>query len=132
MNLLGDNYKTLIAIGAVGTVAVVFPLVVVTHIFASGGPDKSDPKYNDWIMSICGDKKFINSVFTIGYVKASIRRFFTDRKMLFSSQPVAEKGKVAPDAKLIDLNGNELSLLKDYIAKMPKGMPLVLNMGSYT
>jgi hypothetical protein len=37
------------------------------------------------------------------------------------------------DAVLIDLtSSSEKSLMKDYVMNMPAGIPLILNMGSYT
>jgi hypothetical protein len=45
---------------------------------------------------------------------------------------MATLGKIAPDAKLVDLEGKVLSLQKDFILKMAKDVPLILNMGSYT
>lgn len=44
----------------------------------------------------------------------------------------AQFGKNALDGEVITLSGEKKSLLNDYIKKMPSGMPLVLNMGSYT
>jgi predicted AlkP superfamily phosphohydrolase/phosphomutase len=42
------------------------------------------------------------------------------------------QGSPAPDALLVGLDGKEISLLESFVKKMPKGMPLILNMGSFT
>jgi hypothetical protein len=47
-------------------------------------------------------------------------------------EPKAKAGSMAPDATLVSLDGTELSLLNDYVRTMQKGMPLVLNFGSFT
>lgn len=54
-------------------------------------------------------------------------------KYLFPAwYPVAKLYHPALDAKLISLDGkNEVSLLNDYVKKMPPHMPLVIHMGSY-
>jgi hypothetical protein len=43
----------------------------------------------------------------------------------------AKLGQAAPDCKVVDLNGNN-QLLSKYINAVPKGMPLIINSGSYT
>ena len=128
---IGMNKNGLI-MGGIITVVFGIPLLIFTHIFMSGGPDKNDLENNKFIQDTCGKEKFIKSIFTIGYIKASIRRFIADYKLLIFPQPQAELGKFAPDCNLVNLNGQSLSLLEDYIKKCPKGMPLILNMGSYT
>lgn len=44
----------------------------------------------------------------------------------------ARVGRPAPDAHIVSLSGESKNLVKDYIKRMPRGMPLVLNIGSYS
>lgn len=130
-SVLKRDPTVLLVIGGLG-LGIGIPLMVLTHMFRSGTPDPKDPSYNSYIMSVCGKDKFINSVLTYGYIKASIRRFCNDWRVALSCPPRVSLGSRAVDCKLVDINGKPLSLLRDYIEKMPRGMPLVLNMGSYT
>ena len=75
---------------AIATVGVAAPLLfILTHVFQTGGPDKNDPKYNEFVYGVSGGKKFLRSIFNIGFVKASVRRFFSDYKLLLFPQPFA-------------------------------------------
>ena len=67
---------------------------------------------------------------TWGYTKATWRRFHRYYGALMMKK--AKLGEKALDADLVTLNNETKSLLNDYINVMPKGMPLILNMGSYT
>lgn len=83
-------------------------------------------------MSVCGRDRFFESVMTTGYVRASWRRFLTDYGTWLSGVVQAAEAKPAVDCSLVDLNGSPKMLLKDYVDKLPKGMPIILNFGSYT
>jgi hypothetical protein len=53
------------------------------------------------------------------------------KKFFPSMFNVAKLYHPALDAKLVSLDGKELSLLEDFVNKMPPHMPLVIHMGSY-
>jgi hypothetical protein len=115
--------------------AVLLPAALFLYIagfmFIHGTSPKGS-KHDQWINKICAPEGIFNTVMTWGYLKASWSRFFNFYRLMLFPQPFAAVGKVAVDAKLVDLNGKVVSLLHDYIGKMPKGKPLILNMGSYT
>ena len=90
------------------------------------------PALDSFIKSTLGGGGMLKSVMTFGYVKATFRRFFATYRVFLLRINVAEVGKKAPDAKILTLNGVEKNLINDYIDKTPNGMPLILNMGSYT
>jgi len=87
-----------------------------------------------FIKSSLGEQRpggMLSTVLTFGYVKATIRRCIAAYKAwLFMD--IAEEGELCPDAAIVTLEGKEQALLADYVSEMPPGMPLVLNMGSYT
>ena len=85
-----------------------------------------------YIISIAEEICLLKTVLTWGYAKASFRRFcFVYKNKLFS-QPQAQIGSQALDAKVVNLSGEIQYLLRDFISTVPLGVPLILNMGSYT
>jgi hypothetical protein len=118
-----------------GVLAVVIPLVVFVYVagfmFIQGSVPKGR-KHDKWINDTCAPEGLLKSVLTWGYLKASFKKFRDFYRLRLFPQPTATTGKPAVDATVVDMNGKEKSLLNDYILKMPKGMPLILNMGSYT
>lgn len=124
--------QNVLIIGTVSFITLGLPLYILTHMFRSGAPDSSEPEHNAWIMSKCGGEKFWNSLLSFGYWKASLRRFVADHKRFFMPQPEALLGGRAVDCQLVDLEGKNLSLLQDIIGQCPPGVPLILNMGSYS
>lgn len=110
---------------------VLLCLYVVAFMFLHGDGPKGT-KHDKWINTVCAPEGIFETVKSWGYVKASWTRFYNVYRLKLFPQDSAEVGKRAPEAKLISLEGKELSLLRDYVQKVPKGMPLVLNMGSYT
>lgn len=73
----------------------------------------------------------LRTVLTWGYLKSSFRRFCNHHRHFFFGKCSAEQGKQAVDGRLISLQGEQQNLL-DFVHAMPRGMALVLNMGSYT
>jgi hypothetical protein len=113
--------------------AVLLFLHVFLFIFTSGSSPGKDAAQDEFIDQTCApNKTLINTVVTWGYFKATWRRCKNYYRLLLFPQPRAILGKIAPDAKIVNLTGEEKSLVSDYISKMPMGMPLILNMGSYT
>lgn len=116
--------------------AVALPLALLFYIwifiFVSGSANKGQA-YDQFIMDICSKStfSFFKTLLSFGYLKRSFKTFYRYYRLKFFPVEFAQLGKKSPDAKLIDLNGNEKSLLKDYIEKS-YDMPLILNMGSYT
>ena len=114
----------------------VLPLALLFYvwifIFISGSANKGQP-YDKFIMDICSSStfSFFKTLLSWGYFKRSFKTFYRHYRLKFFPVHFAELGKKSPDAKLIDLDGNVKSLLKDYIEKS-YSMPLILNMGSYT
>jgi hypothetical protein len=120
--------------------AVLFIVVVVAvliyalmYMFLMGSSPGDNPALDAFIQSTLSSKSdkngFMKSVFTFGYMKASLRRFWAAHRVYFS-MTVAEKGKTAPDALVVTIRGEEKSLRGEYIKKT--SVPLILNMGSYT
>ena len=116
---------------------VLIALFLFLHIFlfifthgSSPGKDKGQDKFIDMT---CAPSGLLKTVLTWGYFKATWRRWQIHHRLMFFPEKKAMLGKIAPDCKVIDINNcNEKSLLKDYINITPKGMPLILNMGSIT
>jgi len=77
-------------------------------------------------------RRVVKTALTWGFAKASVRRFVNHYRLVMFPQPQAMMGCAAPDAQVVTLNGEVKGLVSDFIQKMPTGMPLVLNMGSYT
>ncbi len=99
-----------------------------------GGTGPSGKPYDKFIMQICSksDFSFFKTLLSWGYFKRSFKTFVRFYKLALFPVEFALLGKPSPDAKLIGLDGKEKSLLADYIKKCPAGIPLILNMGSYT
>lgn len=120
-------------LGAAGALMLAFYIAAFMFVGGSSegpGPNKGQ---NDFINQVCCPRTGIfATTYNFGYLKASFRRFCNYYRVMFFGIRVAAKGKPAPDAELLSLDGKPLSLLRDYISRMPQGMPLVLNMGSYT
>ena len=113
--------------------AVGFGLYVFGYIFHAGAVPGANKEQDKFIGETCNPKQgILVTVLTWGYTKATWRRFRVDFGAWWRREPKAMEGQKAPDAKLVDLDGKELSLVGDFISKMPAGMPLVLNMGSMT
>jgi hypothetical protein len=109
-------------------------LYIFAFIFLSGSK-ATGAAYDAFVMDICspnGDKAFIRTVFTWGYFKRSFKQFYQHYRLKWFPVPKATLGSRCPDAKLVSLDGEELSLLDDFVNKMDPDMPLILNMGSYT
>jgi hypothetical protein len=118
-----------------GSLAVVISLglfVYIAGFMFIHGTNPKGSKHDDWINQVCAPEGIFNTVMTWGYLKASFQRFYDFYRLKLFPQPFAVVGKPAVDATVVDLNGRELSLLHDYIQKMPQGVQLILNMGSYT
>ena len=108
-------------------------LYIFGFIFIHGSSPGQDKGQDKFIDKTCAPSGLLKTVLTWGYFKASFRRFLQFYRLCLFPQPQATLGKPAVDAVLIDLtSGSEKSLLADYIMQMPAGMPLILNMGSYT
>ena len=128
-----DMASPTVLIGAGVAGAVGFGLYVFGYIFHAGAKPGANAAQDKFIGDTCNPKEgILVTVLTWGYTKATWRRFRVDFAAWFRGEPKATAGARAPDAKLVDLDGKELSLLADFVNKMPKGMPLVLNMGSMT
>jgi hypothetical protein len=128
---LMTSSTALIGAGVAG--AVGFGLYVFGYIFHAGSTPGKNAAQDKFIGDTCNPKEgILVTVLTWGYTKATWRRFRVDFAAWFWREPKAKLGHLAPDAALVDLDGKELSLLADFVNKMPKGMPLVLNMGSMT
>jgi hypothetical protein len=117
-------------VGGVVAGSSLFVLLSPFILGSSGGHEK-DPKYAEWIMSICGGSKFANSLLSIGYAKYAFRTFFQRVGRVVRGVPQARLGSAAPDAPLLDLRGAPTSL-QAVLREAPAGMPVVLNFGSYT
>jgi hypothetical protein len=52
-------------------------------------------------------------------------------KIFPSLDPSIKLGGKAPDLELVSLEGTPQRLMRDFVAKTPQGMPLILNFGSY-
>lgn len=130
---LSNMNTTTIALTSIATITVVTTLYIFGFIFIHGsapGTSKLDKFIDD---TCCKDDGLLKTVLTFGYFKASYRRFKRYYyHLLFNKNLNATLGKKAPDCTIYSINGEKLSLLSDYINKMPTGIPLILNMGSYT
>lgn len=101
-------------------------------IFLSGSSPGSDQSQDAYVNATCAPNGLLKTVLTWGYTKASFRRFYDHYRLLLFPQPRAQLGQKAPDGSVVSLNGKSQSLIDDYILKMPVGMPLIINLGSYT
>lgn len=115
--------------GAAGAIGIGFAAYVFGFIFIHGSAPRDD-KLSKWINEVCAPTGLGKTVLTWGYTKATWRRFYRYYGALMMKK--AKLGEKALDADLVTLNNETKSLLNDYINVMPKGMPLILNMGSYT
>lgn len=103
------------------------------YIFLSGSAPGKNKAQDKFIEETCNPNEgILKTVLTWGYAKASFHRFRVDLAAWLMREPKAQVGQKAPEASLVSLDGKCLSLLNDYVSKMPAGMPLVLNMGSFT
>ena len=125
--------SVLLGAGALGIAGVGFGLYVFGYIFHAGAVPGANPEQDKFVGKTCNPKDgILVTVLTWGYAKATWRRFRVDLAAWWRRETKAMLGARAPDAKLVGLDGKELSLLADFVNKMPAGMPLVLNMGSMT
>jgi hypothetical protein len=106
-------------------------LHIFLFIFTHGSSPGKDSGQDAFIDATCAPSGLLKTVLTFGYLKATWRRFFNYYRLIFFPQKKAVVGKLAPDCKVVDLNG-EIRQLSTYIKATPKGMPLILNFGSYT
>ena len=121
---------TLLLVAIAGAVAT--GTYIFGYIFLSGSKPGANPEQDKFVNRTCAPEGLLKSVLTWGYAKASCRRFRVDLMARLKGEPKAKAGSMAPDATLVSLDGTELSLLNDYVRTMQKGMPLVLNFGSFT
>ena len=117
-----------IIIGVSIVILAVF-LHVFLFIFTHGSSPGKDKAQNNFIDATCAPSGLLKTVLTFGYAKASYRRCYNYYRLMFKQK--AKLGQAAPDCKVVDLNGNN-QLLSKYINAVPKGMPLIINSGSYT
>lgn len=117
-----------------GVIAISLLLVVYIYhfIFIHGSPNKGTDN-DKWIRQVAfGPKGDIGKTITTwGFFKASFREFRRYYRTLFSMEPQATIGKVAPGGDVFTLDGEQTSL-EDFIDAVPRDMPLILNIGSYT
>jgi hypothetical protein len=66
---------------------------------------------------------------SFGFGKSSVRVFRKYLYLLRNPPPIARMGYVAPDCTLVDLNGENKSLHKDFLNT---DIPIVITMGSYS
>lgn len=127
--MIQDCFPTWILLSL--TVPSMISVLLFGYIFISGSKPGTNKLQDDFIKQVCNpNDSLLNSVLTIGYAKASWRRFYTD--VISLNEPKAKIGLSAPDACLVNLAGKKLSLVNDYINKLPSNVPLVLNFGSFT
>lgn len=119
-----------LAVATIAAVAVYIFLFIFLHGSIPGG--KGNQKQDKFIDETCSPSGLLKTVITWGYAKATWRRFAQYYRLILFPQPQAKMGAKAPDAKLVRLDGTNCNLLEDYVAKMEPGMPLILNMGSFT
>lgn len=105
---------------------------IFVFIFTHGSSPGKNERQDKYINETCAPSGLLKTVLTWGYAKASFRRFYNVYRLKLFPQPQASLGKLAPDAKVISLSGKVQYLFSDYISKVPQGMPIILNMGSYT
>ncbi len=119
------------AIGG-GITALGFFLYSWQFIFLHGS-SPSGKAYDLFVKKVCssGDVDFLKTILTFGYYKKSFSRMIWYYRLKFFPVPTATLGESAPDAKIVTLDGQVKSLLKDYI-NVNSDIPLILNMGSYT
>lgn len=107
-------------------------LYIYFFIFLSGSSPGKNAAQDKFINETCAPSGLLKTVLTWGYAKASFRRFYNHYRLLLFPQPIVSLGKAAADAKVVMLDGKIAFLKSDFISKMAQGMPLILNMGSYT
>lgn len=113
---------------------VLFLVYIWAFVFIHGGPPGKNKKVDAFVdVTCCPKRGLFVTLLSFGYLKLGFRRFVQFYRLVLFPQPQAKLGKPALDAIVHAVNsGEQKSLLKDYIQAMPKGMPLVLNFGSYT
>lgn len=111
---------------------VLLGFYIFIFIFTHGSSPGKNEGQDNFINETCAPSGLLKTVLTWGYVKASFRRFcFVYKNKLFS-QPQAQIGSQALDARVVNLSGETQYLVRDFISTVPLGVPLILNMGSYT
>lgn len=124
------SVPTMALCGAVGAVGGIY---IFGYIFLTGSTPGANPEQDKFINQTCGPTgALLRSVLTWGYAKASWRRFRVDLMARLKGEPKANAGCMAPDATLVSLDGKELGLLHSFVNPMQKGVPLVLNFGSFS
>lgn len=106
--------------------------IFYVHVFVLIQTKPPEHSYFSWMYYLANRPGFFKRMITFGFFKSSLRRYLASWRVTIFPQPIATPGKSAPDAELVSLEGQCCSLLQDYILKTPAGMPLILNMGSYT
>jgi hypothetical protein len=66
---------------------------------------------------------------SIGFGKSSFRVFLRYIYLIRNPPPIARMGSVAPDCALVNLQGENKSLHKDFLIS---DIPVVITMGSYS
>mmetsp|Transcript_26196 Transcript_26196/g.44171 ORF Transcript_26196/g.44171 Transcript_26196/m.44171 type:complete len:128 (+) Transcript_26196:70-453(+) len=119
-------------VGGVLVISLLFMVYIYHFIFLHGSPNKGTDN-DKWIrLVVFGPKGDITKTTrTWGFFKASFREFRRYCRTLFSTEPQATMGKIAPGGDVFTLDG-EKSSLEDFIDGVPRDMPLILNIGSYT
>lgn len=119
--------------GALLSLIALLSMFIFGYIFLGGSKPGANIEQDQFIKKTCNPNEgLLKSVLTWGYAKASYRRFRVDLSTYMMREPIAKVGNAAPDAALVSIDGKEMRLLRDFVDKMPKGMPLVLNFGSFT
>jgi len=115
----------------VACIFVALVLYILLYMFLMGSSAGKNAALDAFISNTLGDGGMLPTVLTYGYVKATVRRFLAAYRA-WLTMTIAEEGGDVLDASVITLQGQEKSLLADYVACMPTDMPLIMNMGSYT
>lgn len=120
--------------GVLGFSAFAIVANCLGYIFIYGSKPGKEAGQDAFIHNVCTPGKgLLPTLLTTGYVKAAWRRFTVGWSSYFAGRfDLAKVGSKAPDAKLVSLDGKPLSLLSDFVQRTAKGVPLIINLGSYT
>jgi len=126
--------NTQVAVVGGGVVAFGVVLNVLGYIFIYGSSPGKEKGLDEFIHTTCTPGKgLLPTVLTMGYVRAAWRRWRTGwSNYVVGTHNVAKLSSKAPDAKLVSLQGKQLNLVSDFVLKAGKGVPLIINLGSYT
>jgi len=109
------------------TVIVLLLLLVLLHIWLFNIPL---PILVMRLSSIQGIKHLIRTIFSIGFLKSSIRKCARYYVLLFTLKKRATLHHKAPDSNLIALDNTTITLSS--IFDMYKSIPIVISIGSYS